>query len=389
MANEEQILDLATHQSFVSRAGTTDPILNYGAPLTPADFAAQFPQPLPTMELVAMCEEVTLLKYLPEATTGLKYDTWRELNELAFTSGSGAISFSDGECPNEFRHDGDDSIVTKKNIGTMKTLSISDILHSMASIASGQGIRWLSGPMPAQQDLTSANGGDMTTFGYEQIASLKEKELLLGTTLVLNGWDELLVNGDVDNNVLEFDGIVQTFAPGSGQHENDNTASGTFAAASFDRFLSESCAKPQVIFGHPTAIQELLSSYFQLGFAGSHIINLNGQTGIVPGYNFAGFVNTGIGRLELVGDTNFPRTNIGGGAFQSTLYGLRMTWNGVPLVYKCTQIPFSSQDLTPGCTAVRFQIWAKTALTIKHRCAHSSYISQFTGRIVTTCPVIL
>jgi hypothetical protein len=37
---------------------------------------------------------------------------------------------------------------------------------------------------------------------------------------------------------------------------------------------------------------------------------------------------------------------------------------------------------------VSFEVWAKTALVIKHCCAHGVYTSQFTGRIVTTCPVI-
>jgi len=366
-------------------ARMTDPLLNFGAPLTPVDFTAQFPQPLDTTEVVAMCEEVTLLSYLPEVTTGLKSDLWRELNELAFTSGSASISFADGDCPNEYRHDGDNTSVDKKNIGAKKTLGISDIMHSIASQAAGYGMRTLIGPTPAGLGMPGA--GDMSTFTREAIADLKEKEIRLGMTLVMNGHDNLLVNGNAISDSLQFDGVIQLLA--SGAHTNDNIASGTFSAAAFDRFLSEGCAKPTVLMGHPAAIQELLSSYFQLGFAGSQVIQTSSGENIVPGFNFASWVITGIGRLPVIGDTNFPRTNIGGGNFQSNIYGLRMTHNGVQLVYKATQIPLALNDLVSGCTAINFQIWSKTALVIKHKCAHSVYTSQFTGRIVTTCPVIL
>jgi len=67
---------------------------------------------------------------------------------------------------------------------------------------------------------------------------------------------------------------------------------------------------------------------------------------------------------------------------------MRMNHNGVPLVYKLTQIPLAMKDLVPGCTAISFEVWAKTALIIKHCCAHGDYTGFFTGRIVTTCPVI-
>ena len=69
---------------------------------TPVDFSAQFPQPLDTTELVTMCEEIGLWKALPEIPTALQAETWRELNSLAFTSGSAYISFADGACPEEF-----------------------------------------------------------------------------------------------------------------------------------------------------------------------------------------------------------------------------------------------------------------------------------------------
>ena len=84
----EQVLNLGTdagqEKSFVSRA--TDPVVsNVG---TPIDFAAQYPQPLNTEELISMCEEVTTWRDLPVKRTSLQSETWRELNELAFTSGS-------------------------------------------------------------------------------------------------------------------------------------------------------------------------------------------------------------------------------------------------------------------------------------------------------------
>jgi hypothetical protein len=382
-----RVLDLATNGAFIQRA--TDPV-NPGYVL-PTDFAAQFPQPLDTTEIIAMCEEVTILKYLPEKITGLKGESWRELNELAFLSGTAAISFADGDCPEGFSHDGDDTTINKKNIGTKKVLGVSDILHSLASQAAGYGILNMVGPTPAGLGMPGAN--QATSFTMEAIAGLKEKEVLLGSTLVMNGWDNLLVNGDASGNALEFSGIVKLLAAGSSAHANSTGASGTFAASSFDRFLSEGCAKPTVLLGHPTAIQELLSAYMQLSFQGSQVIQYNagtgGATGITPGYNFASFVNTGIGRLEVVADSNFPRSNSGGGNFASKIYGLRMAHNGEPLVYKATQIPLALNDLTPGCTTIAFELWAKTALVIKHLCAHSVYSTLFTGNIVTTCPVIL
>src|SRR5512146_1535471 len=119
----------ARGKAFVSRA--TDPVVSPAA-TTPIDFAAQFPQPLDTTELVVMCEEISAWKNLPELPTSLKSDTWRELNELAFTSGSSYISFADGACPEEYYHDGDNTTTTLKNIGAKKSLTLSDIKHSAA-----------------------------------------------------------------------------------------------------------------------------------------------------------------------------------------------------------------------------------------------------------------
>jgi len=109
---------------------------------------------------------------------------------------------------------------------------------------------------------------------------------------------------------------------------------------------------------------------------------------IVPGINFAGFVNTGIGRLAVHADTRFPRTSNGTGGFSSIIYALRMVQNGEPLVYKLTQIPLSLRDLVPGCTAISFEVWVKTALIIKAMCAQSAYPAVFSGPVTTTCTII-
>jgi hypothetical protein len=385
----EKVLDMeggGEFRSAVERA--TDPVISPQPYSSPADFDAQYPTPLDPTEIIAMCEEVTVWQALPEETTSLKQHTWRELNELAFVSGSAYISFADGECPEEYSHDGDNTTVTLKNIGAKKSLSISDIMHSQAvAAANWHGINRLVGGIPSGEGMPG--GEDAGTFQQEYVADVKEKEVRLAMTLVLNGWDRLLVVGNATSNSLEFDGIENWFENVcTNEHTNDNSASGTFSAAGFDRFLSESCAKPTTIFGHPQAVQEMLGAYFQLGFQGSQVVNFDSGDRIVPGFNFAGFVNTGVGRLAVVADNNFTRADAGGGVMQSSLYALRMNHNGVPLVSKWTQIPLAMKDLVPGCTAISFEVWAKTALIIKHCCAHGVYTSQFTGRIVTTCPVI-
>jgi hypothetical protein len=388
----EKVLNLGGDgdPAFVARA--TDPVILPQPYVTPGDFAAQFPQPLDTTEILAMCEEITVWQALPELPTALKGETWRELNELAFTSGSAYISFADGECPEEYEHDGNNTTVNLKNIGAKKTLSISDIMHSAAvAAADWNGINRILGGIPTGEGVPG--GSDTATFLMETIADVKDKEVRLAMTLVLNGWDNLLVNGDAASNSLEFTGFGNWFDQGScsgAVHRNDGdwAASGAFTSESFDRFLSEACAKPTHIFGAPQSVQEMLSDYFQLGYQGSQLINFASGDRIIPGFNFAGFVNTGVGRLAVVADNNIPRADAGGGNFQSNLYAFRMTHNGVPLVYKRTQIPLAMKDLAPGCTAVSFQIWAKTALIIKHCCAHGVYTGNFTGRIVTTCPTI-
>ena len=370
-------------KAFVSKA--TDPVIspNYS---TPADFAAQYPTPLDPTEIIAMCEEISAWLALPEEFTSLKQHTWRELNELAFTSGSAYIAFADGYCPEEFAHDGDNATITLKNLGAKKSLGISDIMHSAAvAAANWNGINRLIGPAPWGQGVPG--GSSEGTFEQEYIADLKEKEVRLAMTLVLNGWDQMLVTGNAGGDALSFSGI-ETLVATTCAHYYADTASGTFSASSFDRFLSEGCAKPTSIWGHPAAIQELLMAYFSLAFQGSQLVQFNTGDRIVPGFNFSGAVNTGIGRLNVVADENFTRTAAGANLFRSDLFALRMRHNGVPLVYKLTQIPLALKDLVPGCTAIAFEVWVKTALIVKYCCAHHRYRTFFTGRIVTTCPVI-
>jgi len=386
----EPVLNLgegaAKEKAFVSK--TTDPVILPQPYSQPADFTAQYPTPLDPTEVIAMCEEVTLLQAIPEIGTSLNSYTWREMTSLEFTSGSSYIAFADGECPEEYTHDGDNTTVNIKNIGAKKTLSIRDIMHSTAVARAGwHGINTLVGGFPTGEGVPG--GSDLASFQREVVLGVKEKEVRTAMVLVMNGWDRLLVQGDSNTNSLEFDGI-ENWATNMSctMHTNDNSASGSFSAAAFDRFVSESCAKPTHVFGHPQAIQEMLSGYFQLGFAGSQVVNFADGNRITPGFNFAGFVNTGVGRLVVVADNNFRRTNIGGGNFQADLWALRMTHNGEPLVYRLTQIPLSLNDLVPGCTAISFEVWAATALVIKACCAQGKYTSQFTGRIASTCTAI-
>ena len=368
---------------------TTDPVILPQPYSSPADFAAQYPQPLDPTEIIAMCEEVSIMQAIPDQATALNAHLWREMTSLEFTSGSAYIAFADGECPEEYTHDGSNSTVNIKYIGAKKTLSISDIKHSAAVAgANWHGINTLVDGFPGSEGLPG--GADQATFQRELVAGVKEKEMRLAMTLVLNGWDRLLVAGDTNTNSLEFDGFEQWATNQScTMHTNDNSASGTFSAIAFDRFLSEACAIPDTVFGHSTTIQEMMSAYFQLGFQGSQLVNHDSGDRLTPGFNFSSFVNTAVGRLQVVADNNFTRNNAGGGAFQADLWAMRMVHNGEPLVYKINQIPLSLNDLVPGCTAISFQIWAATALVIKACCAQGQYTSQFTGRSsVTTCTAI-
>lgn len=382
--------DAATQPAFteamVQRAA--DPVVSNV--VLPADFAAQYPTPLDTTEILAMCEEINLWRNIPELMTGLKQETYREMTSLGFNSGSSYIAFADYVCPEEYTHNGSNVTVDLKNIGAKKSLGISDIMHSQAVASAGwNGINTLVGASPAFAGLPGAS--DIGTFQRQHVADVKAKEMRLMATLVLNQWDRLLAVGNSGNNALEFDGIETLVTTGNGAHVRsaaDLAASGSFSASQFDRFLSEACSAPTKIFGHPQAIQEMMSAYFQLWGAGTQVINNASGNRLTPGYNFAGEIITGIGTLGVVADANFTRTASGASSFDSSLYPLRMVHNGEPLVYRRTQIPLSFKDLAPGCVSLSFMEWSKTALIVKYRCAQSRYQSNFSGRILTSCPTI-
>jgi hypothetical protein len=369
--------------AFVAK--TTDPLILPQPYASPTDYAGQYPTLLDPLEVLDLCEELSVYRAIPQQSTELSTVVWRELTSLAFTSGAIAVSFRNGECPEEYTHDGSNHTAYMKDVGAKKSLSESDMKDSMAKAGQSMGaINALLGAFPAGAGLP---GGDILgSFQRQAVAGVKAKEIRLAETLVLNGIDRLMVVGNSTNNALEFDGI-ESLISGSCGHIDQTNISGTITAAGFDRFLSESCAKPTTLFGHPAAMQELLSAYFQLGFAGSQLINFQSGNRITPGYNFASAVNTGIGTLGIVADNNFTRVAVGS-TFQSHIYALRMQHNGEPLVYNAVQFPLQWKDLAPGCTAISFMIWARMVLIIKACCAHGRYGSTFTGNIVTTCTTI-
>ena len=384
--DNEVILNPETNEVFKS----TDPVILPQPYASPSDFAAQYPTPLDPNEVINMCEEITLSEFIPEEDYALKAYLWREMDMLSYISGtSGLIAFRDGECPEEYEHSGTNTTVNLKNLGCKKTLSLSDIKHSAAvASANWHGINTLTGPAAAGEGMPG--GLDYGTFMKQHVADVTEKEIRLGMTLVRNGEDRLLVTGDATTRVLEFDGIENWATNMSvSHHTNSNTASGTFSGLSFDRFLSESCAKPDTLMGHPQIMQEVLSAYFQLGYQGSQVVNFADGNRITPGFNFAGWVNTGVGRLKVVADNNFTRTAAGSSVIQAVVYAMRMVHNGVPLVIRKNQFPLSYKNLCPGCTAISFQVWKKTVLVIKNACMHGAYTSQFTGRVTTTCTSIV
>jgi hypothetical protein len=365
----------------------TDPVIN-PAYVRPIDFTAQYPQPLDPVEIIDLCEEISLWKALPEKVDGLYGETWMEMTDLSFNSGTSFLAFQDGYCPEEYTHSGTTKTVNRKNIGVHKNLSIRDIMHSQSVAALPMGaINTLVGLVPSGEGLPG--GQDMGTFQREVVRSVKEKEIRLGMTLVLNGWDAMLVNGSTNTSALQFDGI-ENWATNMSctMHTNDASASGTFSSTSFDRWLSESCAKPTVLMGHPQAIQELMLSYFSLGFQGSQLINVPSGNRLTPGFNFASFVNTGVGTLGVVADSNFARVAVTSTSFAASIWAFRMTHNGEPLVYKSTQVPLSYNELSPGCTAISFEIWAATALVIKSCCMQGRFDAIFTGRKTTTCSLL-
>ena len=382
-STQEQV---ANAEAIINRVADPNMVVT---PVTPADFSAQYPQPLDPTELLAMCSEVRVYNAIPEYPTGLKFEFWREMNRLAFGSGTmhAYAGFRDGECPTVYEHSGNNFTAELKNVGVYKALTLSDIRHSQAVAGGtqGLGINRLAG---APQVGFGQPGGGTQDGINATVADLKAKEMVLGGALVLNALDYLMVKGNKNTNPLVFDGIETIVTAGNGAHANTNTASGTFTASAYNLFLGEACTPPDKLFAHQEALQAVANSYFTQGFQGSQLIQHDSGNRIVPGFNFASQINTAIGTLTMVGDNNFTRTSIGGGGVQTNLYALKTTLNGEELVYRRSQFPLGWQDLAPGCTAVQFLMWTKTVLIIKHMCAQNVYTTQYTGNITTTCPFV-
>lgn len=364
---------------------TADPVFSHTQPLTPPTFNMQYPQPLDPLEVMALCEEISAVRNIPVKSTELKTEFWMETTNVYMDAGQ-FMFFPDGECPEEYTQTGTYDHVDLKNYGVKKSLTLSDIKHS-AAIAGQGGISALLGMFAAGAG--EPGGYNLGTFQREQVANIKEKEVRKGMSLTLDGLDWTLIRGSAAVDPLEFSGIETLVTAAAGAHTNTACPTGTFSSDDFDRFISEGCAKPTHIWGHPLALQMVAAQYFQLGWQGSQAISFPGpQERIVPGYGFANAINTQIGRLPLIGDANFNRTALAGtcgGLFRSIIYPLRMIHNGEPFVYRPQQFPLVYQDLTPGCTAISYEIWGKEALAIKAMCAQHAYTAQFNGNIVTTC----
>lgn len=370
-------------RSLQNRA--TDPVIVPQPYYSPNDFTTEFGVPVDTTEIIALCEEISALNALPEVVNGANTESWLEMNALYFTGGQNYIAFENGGCPEEYTASTVNRTVSKKHFGGKKTLSQSDIVHSMASIAAGYGVSALVGP-------TAGPYGDgPSTFARQSVADAKEKEIRRMMTLVMNGWDELLVKGSVTDNAEEFDGIENLVTTGNGSRGNpfNATYSGTFNVAHFDEWLAAGCAKPTHIFGHPSTLQALKIAYWSLGASAmAPQLIQNGNTGVEAGVTFANVIHTSVGPITLVPDSRFTRTDLNNGTFSANLYALRMAHNGEPLVYRATQIPLSFKDLMPGCSAISFTVWGVSALVVKHACAHGVYRAAFNGLVQDGCSYI-
>jgi hypothetical protein len=356
----------------------TDPVVLLQPYAQPADFAAQYPQPLDPTEILTLCEEIMVWQTLPEVVTPTNADSWREMDELAFT-GDGLTNegfFLKGSCPDTYTHDGDNQSITRMYLGAQKTLSYEDIKHSLAVAAiEGLGISAIS-----------------TQQRRAAVADVKAKEMLLQEILVLNKWDKALVKGNSTTNTLAFDGIeTQVTSAGGARINADPT--GQFDIEDFDNFLNAGCARATHVFGHPKALEAIKKGYLSLGATGGtqpimQILVTKDGNQIVPGFILADMIDTSIGRIMLVPDFRFTVIQVQPDRFHATVYPLRVYHNGEPIVYKSTQTPLSFKDLTPGCTSISFMIYAVTALVIKHMCAQSAFTANFPGVVGTGCDVI-
>lgn len=372
---EERIAEI--QKSLMVQKTVTDPVVLLQPYVAPTDFAAEYPQPIDPTEILTLCDEISVYQALPEVVSDTNQDLWREMNAIDFT-GAGVANdgfFLKGGCPDPVARGGENRYVTRMYIGAQSTLVYEDIKHSAAVAGmTGLGINAIS-----------------TQLRRAVIADAKAKEMLTQEILVLNNWDRALVKGNAALNPLAFNGIeVQVVAANGARVNADPT--GTFKVEEFDNFLAAGCAKATHIFGHPKALREIKYAYLSLGATGGTqpimqiVMNKDGQT--VPGFTLADFIDTCIGRLTLVPDYRFTALQVQPDRFHTTVYPLRLYHNGEPLVYKSTQTPLSFKDLAPGCTAISFEIYAVTALAIRHMCAQAAFTANWAGVIGTGCDVI-
>jgi len=374
-----EALNEAVRRSIAELQRASDPLIPSFD--TPGDFLDEFPVPLDTSELITLCDETTLWRSLPEEVNDSLTVQKREITQLEFASGSASIAFPKGECPEDFVHDGANRSWDKKHIGVSKNLSESDILASRFSIARGYGMREIVGGF--RDDGLPGEGG-VPSLLRQQIADLKAKEMLLGSILTMNGWDQLLVDGSATVNPLEFDGIATQITAANGARANTlNT--GTFNVTQFDQFLQAGCAHPDALIGHPTALAAISLAYFGVG---SQTVFYDQNQQIVPGLQFGGEIVTSYGRIRLIGDNRFPRADNGDGTVNSTVYPVKMRHNGEDLISKITQIPLSAKDVIKGCTAIKFEVYAVTGLMVRGMCAQSLYNADFQALIDDGCTYI-
>lgn len=383
------LVDEATVAEMMEKAGLvektqTDPVVLLQPYTQPADFTAQYPQPLDPTEILTECEEISVYRALPEVVTPFNADQWREMTDVDFATATGLTNdgfFSKGGCPDRITASGENKTITRMYIGASQTLSYEDIQHSAAVAA----IRGLG----IQQLMTHTVGGPDV---IDVVRDAKAKEIRKQEIIVLNNWDLALVKGDSSVNALAFDGIETQVTSANGARVNtDNT--GTFDIEEFDNFLVAGCARPTHLFGHPKALEAIKKGYLALGAVGGSpvqqvVLTRGADGGVVPGMTLADEVHTSIGRLILVPDFRFTTTQVGDHIFNSNVYALRMRHNGEPLVYKSTQTPLVFKDLSPGCTAISFIVYAVTALVIKHMCAQAVWTSNFPGVVGTGCDIV-
>jgi hypothetical protein len=362
----------------------TDPVVLLQPYSAPSDFAAQYPQPLDPTEILTECEEINVWKALPEKVTPFNADQWREMTDLDFATAAGLANdgfFQKGGCPDRITASGENISVTRMYIGASQTLAFEDITHSAAVAA----VKWLG----ISRLLHVQAGGPSV---IDVVRDAKAKEIKKQEIIVLNNWDLALVKGNSAVNTLAFDGMETQVTAANGARVNADT-SGTFDVEEFDNFLVAGCVRPTHIFGHPKALEAIKKGYMALAAVGGtqpvqQVVLSQTNGTVVPGITLADKVNTTVGPITLVPDFRFTATQVADHAFDSTVYALRMRHDGEDIVYKSTQTPLVFKDLSPGCTAISFMVYAVTSLVIKHMCAQAAWTSQFVGIVGTGCNVV-